>query len=70
MNIFEMVFENMGITGASSHSCRRTALTLMHREGVILRVLQEISGHKDLGALQRYLEVSPDQTRAAVNVLG
>lgn len=70
INIFEMAFEKMGITGASSHSCRRTALTLMHREGVILRVLQEISGHKDLGALQRYLEVSPDQTRAAVNVLG
>lgn len=70
INIFEMAFEQMGITGASSHSCRRTALTLMHSEGVILRVLQEISGHKDLGALQRYLEVSPDQTRAAVNVLG
>ena len=70
MNIFEMAFEKIGIIGASSHSCRRTALTLMHREGVILRVLQEISGHKDLGALQRYLEVSPDQTRAAVNVLG
>ncbi|MDP8966011.1 MAG: tyrosine-type recombinase/integrase [Cyanobacteriota bacterium] len=70
LNIFEMAFEKIGITGASSHSCRRTALTLMHREGVILRVLQEISGHKDLGALQRYLEVSPDQTRAAVNVLG
>ncbi len=70
LNIFEMAFEKMGIIGASSHSCRRTALTLMHREGVILRVLQEISGHKDLGALQRYLEVSPDQTRAAVNVLG
>jgi integrase len=60
LNIFEMAFEKMGIAGASSHSCRRTALTLMHREGVILRVLQEISGHKDLGALQRYLEVSPD----------
>ena len=70
ISIFEIAFDNMGITGASSHSCRRTALTLMHREGVILRVLQEISGHKDLGALQRYLDVSPEQTRAAVNVLG
>jgi integrase len=70
INIFEIAFEKIVIIGASSHSCRRTALTLMHREGVILRVLQEISGHKDLGALQRYLEVSPEQTRAAVNVLG
>lgn len=69
MNIFEKAFERMDIVGASSHSCRRTALTMMHREGVILRVLQEISGHKDLGVLQRYLEVSEEQTRAAVNVL-
>lgn len=70
INIFEMAFDKLDISGASSHSCRRTALTLMHREGIILRVLQEISGHRDLGALQRYLEVSPDQTLAAVNVLG
>ncbi len=70
LNIFEMAFDKLGISGASSHSCRRTSLTIMHREGVILRVLQEISGHKDLGALQRYLEVSPDQTRTAINVLG
>ncbi len=69
LNIFEKAFEKMGIIGASSHSCRRTALTMMHNEGVILRVIQEISGHKDLGALQRYLEVSEEQTRAAVNVL-
>ena len=67
--IFDKSFERMGIVGASTHSCRRTALTMMHREGVILRVLQEISGHKDLGVLQRYLEVSEEQTRAAVNVL-
>jgi site-specific recombinase XerD len=69
MSIFEQVFDKLGIEGASTHSCRRTALTIMHREGVILRVLQEISGHKDLGALQRYLEVSEEQTRAAINVL-
>ncbi len=69
INIFDKAFERMGIVGASTHSCRRTALTMMHREGIILRVLQEISGHKDLGVLQRYLEVSEHQTRAAVNVL-
>jgi integrase len=69
IHISEKAFDKVGITGASSHSCRRTALTMMHSEGVILRVLQEISGHKDLGVLQRYLEVSPDQARAAVNIL-
>lgn len=70
LNIFETAFKKLGIVGASSHSCRRTSLTLLHREKVILRVIQEISGHKDLGCLQRYLEVDPEQKLAAINVLG
>ncbi|AFZ61316.1 tyrosine-type recombinase/integrase [Anabaena cylindrica FACHB-243] len=69
MSIFVYAFDKLGIDGASTHSCRRTALTMMHREGVILKVLQEISGHKDLGALQKYLEVSEEQARAAINIL-
>jgi integrase/recombinase XerD len=35
-----------------------------------LRVIQEISGHNDLGTLQHYLEVSPEQKRKAVAVIG
>ena len=68
-NIFDTAFARAGITGASSHSCRRTALTWMHAAGVPLRVLQEISGHKDLGALQRYLEVTEEEVLSAINLL-
>jgi len=32
--------------------------------------IQEISGHNDLGTLQRYLEVTPEQRRKAVAVIG
>ena len=32
--------------------------------------IQEISGHNDLGTLQRYLEVSPEQKKKAVSVIG
>ncbi|WP_233221018.1 integrase [Chlorogloea sp. CCALA 695] len=35
-----------------------------------VRVIQEISGHNDLGTLQRYLEVTPEQRRSAVSVIG
>lgn len=62
--------KRVGLEGVSTHSFRRTALTMMANAGVPLRVVQEISGHNDLGTLQRYLEVSPDQKRQAVAVIG
>jgi len=60
----------IGLEGVSTHSFRRTALTMMSSAGIPLRVIQEISGHNDLGTLQRYLEVSPEQKRKAVAVIG
>ncbi|MBD0390412.1 MAG: tyrosine-type recombinase/integrase, partial [Nostoc sp. C3-bin3] len=47
-----------GVIGVSTHSFRRTALTQMSNAGIPLRVIQEISGHRNLEQLQRYLEVS------------
>jgi integrase/recombinase XerD len=43
---------------------------MMSSAGIPLRVIQEVSGHNDLGTLQRYLEVSPEQKRKAVAVIG
>ena len=57
------------IEGASTHSFRRTALTLMSNAGIPLRVIQEISGHRNLEQLQRYLEVEQSQVRGAIAAL-
>ncbi len=54
-----------GIIGASTHSFRRTGLTQMSNAGIPLRVIQEISGHRNLEQLQRYLEVSDEQVLGA-----
>ena len=62
--------KRVGLVGVSTHSFRRTALTMMSSAGVPLRHIQEISGHNDLGTLQRYLEVTPEQRRRAVSVIG
>lgn len=62
--------KRVGFEGVSTHSFRRTALTMMSSAGIPLRVVQEISGHHDLGTLQRYLEVSPEQKRRAVAAIG
>ncbi len=62
--------ERVMLVGVSTHSFRRTALTMMSSAGVPLRHIQEISGHNDLGTLQRYLEVTPEQRKKAVEVIG
>ncbi len=62
--------KRVGLEGVSTHSFRRTALTMMSSAGIPLRVIQEISGHNDLGTLQRDLEVSPEQKKKAVAVIG
>ena len=61
--------KRVGLVGVSTHSFRRTALTMMSSAGVPLRHIQEISGHNDLGTLQRYLEVTPEQRLKAVSVI-
>ncbi|NEP56796.1 MAG: site-specific integrase [Symploca sp. SIO2G7] len=59
----------VGIEGVSTHSFRRTALTQMSNAGIPLRVIQKISGHRNLEQLQVYLEVKPEQERGAVAAL-
>ncbi len=61
--------QRVGIRGVSTHSFRRTALTQMSNEGIPLRIIQEVSGHRNLEQLQKYLEVKPEQVRGAVSAL-
>ena len=56
----------VGIEGVSTHSFRRTALTQMSNAGIPLRVIQEVSGHRTLDELYKYLKVAPTQVRGAV----
>jgi integrase/recombinase XerD len=67
--ILRQAYAEVGIVGAATHSFRRTALTQMSNEGIPLRVIQEISGHRNLEQLQKYLEVKPEQVRGAVAAL-
>ena len=67
--ILRKAFDRIGIEGASTHSFRRTALTQMSNNGVPLRIIQEVSGHKSLDILEKYLEVRPEQVRGAISGL-
>ncbi len=68
-NILTKAFEALGLDDASTHSMRRSCLTLMSRAGVPLRTIQEISGHSSLSDLQAYLDVDPDDKRRAIDLL-
>lgn len=64
--IFRAACLRVGIEGVSTHSFRRTALTTMSNAGIPLRIIQEVSGHRTLTELQKYLEVTPSQVRGAI----
>jgi len=67
--ILKAACDRVKLEGVSTHSFRRTALTRMSNAGVPLRHIQEISGHKDLATLQKYLEVSPEHRKSAIAAL-
>jgi len=56
--------EKVGIEGVSSHSFRRSALTAAHQAGLSLREVAEISGHRSLTALERYLDQDAAREKA------
>ena len=52
------IYRDSGISGATSHSGRRTFITNLANKGVNARVLMELAGHKNLTTTQRYIDVN------------
>jgi integrase len=67
--LFKTLYSNCGIN-ASSHSGRRKFITDLSEKGVSVRVIQELARHRDLATTQRYIDVSVDKLRNAVNLVG
>lgn len=65
----EFRFEQMGLQGFSTYSTRRGSLTHLSRSGIGTRQIQALSGHASLGALSRYLEVSPVEVATVARCL-
>ena len=66
---FHYLYRAVGIEGASSHSGRRTFITNLASKGVGVRVLMELSGHKNISTTQAYIDVNDDMMRKAVDLL-
>jgi integrase/recombinase XerD len=67
--LFGELYRRAGIDGASSHSGRRGFITKLAHNGISVRVIMELAGHKHLGTTQRYVEVNDEMKWAALEIL-
>jgi integrase/recombinase XerD len=64
-----MLYKQAGLDGCSSHSGRRSFLTALSARAVPLKVLMELAGHRQAQTTMRYVDVTTDMKRAAVELL-
>lgn len=55
--------------GISTHSTRRSFITSLYLRGVDPATLMQVTGHRDIKSLMRYVELSPDRAREAIALL-
>jgi len=65
---FITLYKRAGLDGATSHSGRRSFLTSLASQGISVRVLAALAGHKSIQTTQRYLDVNDNMLRNAVEL--
>ena len=66
---FHMLYKGCGLNGCSSHSGRRSYITTLSARAVPLKVLMELVGHRQAQTTMRYIDVTSDMKRAAVELV-
>jgi integrase/recombinase XerD len=66
---FFWVYKNAGVSGASSHSGRRSFATTISARGVGIKVLQKLLGHKNIQTTSVYIDASDQMLRNAVELV-
>lgn len=73
VNWFRVLYAELGLEGCSSHSGRRTFITMAARKvaatGGSMRDVQLLAGHRSLLHTQRYVEGDPRAQRKLVSLL-
>jgi integrase/recombinase XerD len=71
--LFHRLYRDLGLSGCSSHSGRRTFITRAAQKiveaGGSLRDVQQLAGHANLGTTQRYIEGSAEAKRRVVALI-
>ncbi len=66
---FYWLYRKAGVSGASSHSGRKTFLSSLAGQGISVFVLAKLAGHKDIKTTMRYVTTSDDMLRKAVELV-
>jgi len=68
--LINTLYRDAGIRGATSHSGRRGFITALANHSVGIKTIMELAGHRQLSTTQRYISVTPEQKRRAVELVG
>ncbi len=66
---FASLYAGAGVDGATSHSGRRTYATNIASQGVGLRVLMRLMGHRNVSTTAVYIDANDDMLRRAVELV-
>ena len=66
---FAKLYAGAGVDGATSHSGRRTYATNIASQGVGLRVLMRLMGHRNVSTTAVYIDANDDMLRKAVELV-
>jgi integrase/recombinase XerD len=66
---FYWLYKNSGVSGASSHSGRKTFLTTLANKGISIHILASLAGHRSIAVTNRYLTANDDLKRNAVELV-
>jgi integrase len=73
LNWFAALFDELGFAGCSSHSGRRTFITVaarnIHRSGCSLRDVQLLAGHRSIETTERYIHGDTHGQRRLIRLL-
>ena len=67
MKVFEPALRRAGIQGVTWHTLRHTFGSRAVMAGVDIRSVQELMGHSTITMTMRYMHLSPNHLRTAVN---
>lgn len=63
------IYREAGIAGATSHSGRRGFITTLADHSVGIKTIMELAGHRQMSTTQRYISLTPEQKRKAVELV-